>query len=557
MTKKKSDQPDSDAATPDTGTSNAGTSDGGTSDGGTPDAETTASKVRSGDDPLEPEERLGLPGHGMVSTGDETGDPSTEAAADDVEPSPLDPGTGGTPPDADQAGGDGWTDSSRRTGALDDGLVASEARDVPLAGGPSPEDLRMEDRDHGSTDPGRDSDHGRGHHDEEGASFATRALWGLLLLILGIGLGIWGAPRLAPLLPSGLAPVAAWLSPASAGDDEAVQALEARLAELEAEVEANAVVGTEPAELDPRVAELIAESQGMSQAEMEDLRAQVAQIDGATTRQRLDRVEASVEGTGAEFAAIKDQLANANLASNETSEEAVAQLDVYRAELDGLRAEVGTLSDDVSALGSRVDEAAAAAERQVEAAQVRVSQAEARVAEVEEEAAAAIDVAALEADLAEVRASVLSGAPFAEPLAALDAAPEVTVPGALQSVADTGVAGVVELRDRFGSSAHSAIRASVQASGEEGGVVARSRAFFGSQFASRSLTPQEGDDPDAVLSRMQDALAREDIRTAISEAEALPPEARDAIDDWLTDARQRVEAEDGLAALTADISAMN
>ena len=42
---------------------------------------------------------------------------------------------------------------------------------------------------------------------------AARALTLLVLLLAGAGLGIWAAPKLAPLLPSGMAPVADWLTP--------------------------------------------------------------------------------------------------------------------------------------------------------------------------------------------------------------------------------------------------------------------------------------------------------------------------------------------------------
>ena len=63
-------------------------------------------------------------------------------------------------------------------------------------------------------EPAPEADDGQEAHEEEaGPSFAGRALTFLLLLLAGAALGIWGAPKLAPLLPSGLAPVANWLTP--------------------------------------------------------------------------------------------------------------------------------------------------------------------------------------------------------------------------------------------------------------------------------------------------------------------------------------------------------
>jgi hypothetical protein len=65
---------------------------------------------------------------------------------------------------------------------------------------------------------------------EQGSSFAAKALTFLLVLIGGAALGIWGAPKVAPMLPAGLAPVAAWLTPGQS-------AVEDRIALLQSQVE--------------------------------------------------------------------------------------------------------------------------------------------------------------------------------------------------------------------------------------------------------------------------------------------------------------------------------
>ena len=56
-------------------------------------------------------------------------------------------------------------------------------------------------------------------------------------------------------------------------------------------------------------------------------------------------------------------------------------------------------------------------------------------------------------------------------------------------------------------------------------MLARGRAFLAAQVASRSLTPQPGAEPDAVLSRMEDRLRNDDLAGALAEADALPSEA--------------------------------
>jgi hypothetical protein len=107
---------------------------------------------------------------------------------------------------------------------------------------------------------------------------------------------------------------------------------------------------------------------------------------------------------------------------------------------------------------------------------------------------------------------------------------------------------MAQLRDRFPDAAHAASQASIIAGAGEG-LVARSRAFLEAQMASRSLTPQAGPAPDAVLSRMEDRLRQDDLDGALSEAAALPSEAATAMSDWLADARLRAQAVAGVAAL--------
>ena len=132
----------------------------------------------------------------------------------------------------------------------------------------------------------------------------------------------------------------------------------------------------------------------------------------------------------------------------------------------------------------------------------------------------------------------------------------MTVPPGLVDAAPGGVETMARLRDGFSDEAHAAIRSSMMA-GAGDGVLARTRAFFGAQMASRSLTPQEGASPDAVLSRVEDRLRQDDLDGALREAEELPSEAQAAMGQWLAAARLRAGAVDGLAALEAAPAATN
>jgi hypothetical protein len=394
------------------------------------------------------------------------------------------------------------------------------------------------------------------HEEEHRSSFAARALTFLILLIAGAALGIWGAPKLAPMLPSGLSPVAEWLTPGVAETEERMAALEANLqgdiANLQgdlSELREQVQSGPDAAAIDARIAAQAAETEARLNDAVTQLRDQLAALDPEALRQRVSSIESTVAGQQAELASIGDQIAGGAAAGSAAGEQTQEQIDLYRAEVEGLRAEVSQVQEQVAGLEQRLDEISAAADR-------RVEEAEAEAAEVQQQAETQLSQAGLEANMALVRAALNAGQPYTEPLERIAAQPEITVPKGLSAAADTGAPPIAQLRDRFPDAAHDAIRASIMASAGDG-VLARSRAFLEAQIASRSLTPQPGLSPDAVLSRMEAALRQGDLQAALAEADSLPEEAKAAMQDWLAGARLRAGAEDGLAALTADVSAVN
>jgi uncharacterized protein YukE len=396
--------------------------------------------------------------------------------------------------------------------------------------------------------------HAEEHHEEDaGPSFAARALTALLLLIAGAALGIWGAPKLATRLPSGLAPVAEWLSPGQRAAEARVSELESRIqaeiGDVESRAQARFAELPDPAEIEAQATAAAQDVGTRLDQEISALRDTVTGLDGEQTRQRLARAESAVEGQAAELAAIKEQISGGAAAAGAQSQETAERIDLYRAEVDGLRAEMGALSDSVASLSKRIDDVAAEADREVESAREVAAKAE-------QQAATAVGTAATEADLAKVRASLAAGLPFAEAAESLASRPEVSVPEPLLAVADQGVMALPALRDTFPDAAHDAIRASIIA-GAGDGVLARSRAFLEAQVASRSLTPRDGPEPDAVLSRMEDRLRHGDLAGTLDEAAALPSEAAAAMSDWLGAVRRRLEAEAALATLESGLAATN
>ena len=308
----------------------------------------------------------------------------------------------------------------------------------------------------------------------------------LVLLLAGAGLGIWGAPKLAPMLPSGMKPVADWLTPGAGTAEAEIAALRAELDQGLAGVEARFADLPSGSDVEQRIGAAVGAAQDAVAGEIAALKQTVGQIDPATARQRLDRLDTAVQGQVTELKAT--QGAARRNGGNQRAAERRGGAEARRLQRrgPGPARRDGPLQDKVSGLATRIDEVAANADREIATARTEVG-------EIQTQAATALGAAETDAAVALVRAAVASGQPFAAPLEEL-AGRGVTVPEALTAAAASGVPTLAQLRDSFPDAAHAAIRASIMASAGDG-VLARSRAFLEAQVASRSLTPQAGMTP--------------------------------------------------------------
>ena len=68
------------------------------------------------------------------------------------------------------------------------------------------------------------------------------------------------------------------------------------------------------------------------------------------------------------------------------------------------------------------------------------------------------------------------------------------------------------------------------------------------------MTPKDGADPDAVLSRAEAALKEGRLNDALAEIETLPPEASAAMDGWVARARARRAAQDAAESLAQSLN---
>lgn len=266
-----------------------------------------------------------------------------------------------------------------------------------------------------------------------------------------------------------------------------------------------------------------AESSERAAAQAALIEAQAARLDAletVDTSETLDVVaelEADIAALTALVAALENQEPVTIQADNAEATEAIASLQ--------------------SALNAQNDEIAALAERAAAA-----------------EAGAAKEAAQIlaRAALTRVVTAVDSGQPFGTALADLESVTPVAVPAPLQEAAESGVPTMAVLREDFPDVARSALL-SARSETPETEVVGIT-GFFQRQLNMRSVTPREGSDPDAVLSRMQAAVENGDLETALTEADGLPEAARTVMADWLSAAQSRKAAQDAANELAESLN---
>jgi len=216
---------------------------------------------------------------------------------------------------------------------------------------------------------------------------------------------------------------------------------------------------------------------------------------------------------------------------------AVAQM---QAALQEQSTELAAQQAENAALGAEIQDIAAAAETRIAAAEAR---AEARVGGATAQAA-----------LGQLQIAVATGAPFAGALADVAAGSGVAVPDALQAAASTGVPTLDDLQSTFPAAARAALPIAIRETAGQG-AMDRVTAFLQSQVGGRSLEPQEGDSPDAILSRAEAALQSGDVTVALAEITALPAPAQETLAEWVADAGQRIAATDAMADFAAALDA--
>ncbi len=154
--------------------------------------------------------------------------------------------------------------------------------------------------------------------------------------------------------------------------------------------------------------------------------------------------------------------------------------------------------------------------------------------------------------LAQIRAAIDAGGPFDTVIQEFDEQVGQALPNQLRFLAQEGVQTYQELRDSFTEAARSALNAARNELNESKGFTGIGN-YLRKQFQARSVIPKTGDDADSILSRAEQALRENDLNGALNELDALPDAARDQMQPWIDQARERQDALEQLDILSQEI----
>lgn len=298
---------------------------------------------------------------------------------------------------------------------------------------------------------------------------------------------------------------------------EALTALETRLTGLEARPAADPGLSDQVSALQTAVAAL------PPPAPAPDLSGISAALSGLAAR--LDGIEQR-------FAAIEAMPADA---SGAPSGAMTAAFEALRRDVEGLKGANAMAGEEIRAMAAEAEARRAAAEAEAENARA--------------ESAAALLAATRKSALGRIQAALESGGAFKDALADLEG---LEVPAELAASAEEGVPTLADLAREFPPAARVALDASVRATmGDSLGD--RVSAFLKTTTGARSLTPREGDDADAVLSRAEAAVKAGDLPAALAEVATLPEGGQAAMAGWVALAQKRLAAQEATAALAARV----
>jgi hypothetical protein len=274
------------------------------------------------------------------------------------------------------------------------------------------------------------------------------------------------------------------------------------------------------------------------------------QLDAATAQQTT-----VADKLGADIAALDDRLATleATPTTATVDPSRLDALDQRLATIEAMPTEGGATTAALTAKLADLEQrlatqptggSDAALQRQLDEALVRLNAAEAAASARAAEAEAAAATARRDKALAALSEAIATGQPFAAELQALA---DPTLAQALGSMAGTGVPTLALLQADFPAPARESLLTARKASNEDGWTN-RLVDFLATQTGARSLTPREGADPDAILSRAEFALSEGRVADALAELQPLDPAVKAPLDGWSAQASTYLAATAALQA---------
>lgn len=302
----------------------------------------------------------------------------------------------------------------------------------------------------------------------------------------------------------------------------------------------NAGAGQE--EQQEAIAAEVEKSQTQTRAEISALADQVSALQenqaaqnaqGAAVSETLgtiDALSAQMQDIEAQLADLKSAIEQTKSAVAETQsalskvETSLAATDApEKADLEALRTEFSDLFSTVEGVQSIISE---------QQALRQVAEERSRFAEAMRQAEVALE----------------EGASFSSAVGALDAL-GVPVSDELRLAAQSGSQTRQELRDGYAQMAREALALDRQVALQSDQEASGFMTFFKNQIGLRSVTVREGDDVDAILSRAEEAVKRDDLEMALSELSLIQGPAQQAVLPWLEAGQARLALEGALAQL--------
>ena len=273
--------------------------------------------------------------------------------------------------------------------------------------------------------------------------------------------------------------------------------------------------------------------------------------------ERLGRIESTLgerlAAVDRQITPLSDRLADLGRRDDET----VAAARLARERADAAAKSLADVAQQLSALNAARANAPAVERADLDALAARLASLEASTRQIGDQLARLASAASPGNTRRAVVALALNtaverGAPYRRELAALDLA-SVGQPGgdALKSFADTGVPSAATLARELAAVMPAALKAADVPAAGSAGFFERLQSNAERLVRVRPIAQQPGDEPAAVLSRVEAKTARGDVAGALADIAKLPVAVRAPLDPWIKRAEAREAALAAAAALAS------